>query len=236
MRPTLIYLEQRYDYFNCLCFGGQLPKIRLRLSNARSFVGQLRYKRKRSLLMRQKIEDLTISISVRYDLAEEEVEDTLLHEMIHLYILLSGQHDTSTHGVLFRSKMREFNERFGRHITVSHHATAQMHEQDRQRRRHYICISHLKDGRRGITVAMPSAMGRLWQQIASLPEVEECQWMVSTDSYLNRFRRSRSIKIYRADMKEVSQHLADAQPLVRSDGHIFVARRKDSNFNLESEN
>ena len=179
MRPTLLYIEQRYDYFNRLCFDGQLPKVGLRLSNARSFVGQLRYKRKRTLLSWQKIEDLTISISVRYDLTEEEVEDTLLHEMIHLYILLSGQRDTSTHGVLFRSKMREFNEKFGRHISVSHRTTAQMHEQDRQRRRHYICISHLKDGRTGITIAMPSAVGRLWQQIASLPGSCPCATICS---------------------------------------------------------
>ena len=119
MRPTLPYLQQKFDYFNELCFGGQLPQVRLRLSRARTFMGQLRYKRDRKLWLRTTYTDLTISISTYLDLPESEVEDTLIHEMIHLHILLSGLRDTSTHGVLFRAKMREFNVKFGRHLRLS---------------------------------------------------------------------------------------------------------------------
>ena len=120
MRPSLSFLQEKFDYFNGLCFGGCLPRVRLRVSHARCYMGQLRYKRRRSLLLRTRITDLVISVSDFLDLSEAEVEDTLLHEMIHLHILLSGRRDRSAHGPLFRAKMRDFNEQFGRHVTVSY--------------------------------------------------------------------------------------------------------------------
>ena len=225
MRPTLPYLQQKFDYFNELCFGGQLPQVRLRLSRARTFMGQLRYKRDRKLWFRTTYTDLIISISTYLDLPESEVEDTLLHEMIHLHILLSGQRDTSTHGVLFRAKMREFNVKFGRHISVSHRTTEQERKQDQRRLRHLLCVCRLTSGKVGITLARPSNISRFWQQLPLQPDVAECSWYLSTSAYLNRYPHPRTLKIYSIPPDELSAILDEARPLVREGGHIFAAKK-----------
>lgn len=65
--------------------------------------------------------DFAISISGYYDLTADELEDVMVHEMIHYSIAYSGLIDTAPHGTLFRTLMADFNERFGRHITISAH-------------------------------------------------------------------------------------------------------------------
>ena len=91
MIPTVGYLEERFDTFNAMCFGGALPRIPIKLSKARGFVGRLQYRVKRD--WRRRVvgrEDFVLRISTRFDLPEAEVEDTLIHEMIHLWIAWKG--------------------------------------------------------------------------------------------------------------------------------------------------
>ena len=83
MIPTVEYLEERFGTFNELCFEGALPRIPIKLSNARSFVGRLQYRPVRDWRGRVvRREDFVLRISKRFDLPEAEVEDTLIHEMI----------------------------------------------------------------------------------------------------------------------------------------------------------
>ena len=132
MKPTTEDLQQQFDALNKQCFGGQLPKVRIQLSKARTYLGQLGYKRRRKLLGGWEYYDYVIRISIRLEHTEDEITDTLLHEMIHLYISVNHLKDTSTHGVLFRKIMNELNTRYGRHITVSHHRTKEELEQDQE--------------------------------------------------------------------------------------------------------
>lgn len=226
MRATLVFLHERYAWFNATMFGSELPQVRLRLSRARTYLGQLRYKRTRPLFGRTKYTDITISVSTLYDLPEAEVEDTLIHEMIHLQILLGPQRDNSTHGILFRAKMREINEQFGRHITVSHHATEQERQQDRRKRNHLLCVCTLASGKQGIILARPSNISALWQRLPSLPDMANCCWYLSTDSYLNRYPRPLTMKIYSIPSDILTRIIAEARPLVRQNGHIFPVSKK----------
>lgn len=41
---TIEYLEKAFDHYNHLCFGGLLPRPKLRLSQAKSKLGWIRYK------------------------------------------------------------------------------------------------------------------------------------------------------------------------------------------------
>ena len=87
MTPTVAYLEERFDTFNELCFEGALPRIPVKLSGARSFVGRLTWRPVRDWRGRVvRREDFVIRISKRFDLPEAEIEDTLIHEMIHYWI------------------------------------------------------------------------------------------------------------------------------------------------------
>ena len=71
MIPTLEYLEERFDTFNEMCFDGALPRIPVKLSGARSFVGRLTYRPVRDWRGRVvRCEDFVLRISKRFDLSE----------------------------------------------------------------------------------------------------------------------------------------------------------------------
>ena len=99
MTPTVEYLEERFDTFNRMCFDGALPRIPIKLSRARTFVGRLIYRPVRDWRGRVvRREDFVLRISTYFDLPEAEIEDTLIHEMIHYWIAWKGIKDTSSHG------------------------------------------------------------------------------------------------------------------------------------------
>lgn len=224
MRPTLPYLEQQYVALNNQCFQGQLPQVRIQLSKARTYLGQLGYKRRRKLLGGWEYYDYVIRISIRLDHTEEEITDTLLHEMIHLYIAVNHLKDRSSHGPLFRQIMDNINTRYGRHITISHHRTKEELEQDTQQRTHLICISTFADGERGITIVARSRIFLLWDLMKRFPKVTSTQWYVSNDPYFNRYPRSQTPKIYRISSSDLDVHLKDAKPLIRQEGRIYVGK------------
>ncbi len=126
MYPTLAIVEERFDTFNELCFEGRLPRPVMKVSHAKTYLGRLTFKKKYSGFWRRKLElyDFVLKISACYDLQEAVFEDTLIHEMIHYEIALGQQQDKSAHGPLFRSRMKEINDRFGRHIRISYRPEA----------------------------------------------------------------------------------------------------------------
>lgn len=120
MKATVTYIEQKFEEFNRQIFGGKLPKIPVELSDAKTFLGQCVYKRRRKPFGKTELYDFRLRINTRIDLPEREVEDTIIHEMIHYYIGYNQLKDASAHGPLFLSIMNEINRKFGRHLTVSH--------------------------------------------------------------------------------------------------------------------
>ena len=56
-------------------------------------------------------------MSLTLDLPEQEVEDTILHEMIHYYIAEHQIKDNKAHGREFMRMAQELNEKYGLHIT-----------------------------------------------------------------------------------------------------------------------
>jgi hypothetical protein len=223
MMLTLEFLNQKFDELNELCFGGALPKVSIRLSKARTYLGQLGFKRKRPLFGKTQYYDFVLRISTRLEQTEEEIIDTLLHEMIHLYIASHQLKDSSSHGPVFRQMMNDLNQRFGRHITISHRKTKDELNQDTQRRQHLVCVSTLASGERGITIAAKSRLLLLWDQIPRIPEIVSQTWYVSYDPYFNRFPRALTPKVYRISPSDLDLHLKAARPLVRQGRKIFIA-------------
>lgn len=208
MKPTVEYLEERFDTFNRMCFEGVLPRIPIRLSNARSFVGRLQYRPVRDWLGRTvRREDFVLRISTRFDLPEAEVEDTLIHEMIHYWIALEGIRDTSTHGKAFRAKMKEINDRHGRHLTISHKSTPEELDRDTCIRNHHVCVSRLADGRTAVTVAASTCVPRIRRMLRWSPTVRSGVWFVSRDPWFNRFPRCRTAKLFPVDPDELRKHM-----------------------------
>ena len=87
MRATLEYIKQKFDEYNNLMFEGKLKPLPFKLSNAKSSLGAV-------LILREKNPDDTwyyygsvFKTSTLTDLPEDVVEDTIIHEMIHYYIM-----------------------------------------------------------------------------------------------------------------------------------------------------
>ena len=122
MIPSIDYIQSCFDEYNARYFGGQLPPVPIKLSNARTFLGKLTFVKHRKWLVfgDWTYTDFKLRINTRYDLPEELIQDTILHEMIHYFIAVNHLRDTSTHGRLFRQEMKRINTEGNRHITLSY--------------------------------------------------------------------------------------------------------------------
>lgn len=119
MRPSVTELQQMFDYYNDLCFGGKLVRPEIRLNRRKRSMG-LTVVRTDCLTQRKSIH---IEVSVLNDLPREEYIDTLVHEMIHYHIFSSNLEDDATHGSLFRSIMGRINTECGVKVTLRYKAS-----------------------------------------------------------------------------------------------------------------
>lgn len=224
MRASLDYIKEKFQEFNELCFEGKLQPLPFRLSSARTFLGQVAFMRKRNPNGTWHYSNFVFRISTVIDRPEREVEDTILHEMIHYCILSNQMQDTSAHGEIFKRMMKDINARFNRHITVTHKTTKEEQDSDTRLRQHIICVIRFRNNQRGITIAAKSRLFEFWNQIPRLPNVAECNWYVSTDPYFNRYPRAVSLKYYPISPAELEEHLKGAQPLIKTGRTIRVQR------------
>ena len=214
MTPTVEYLEERFDTFNRMCFDGALPRIPIKLSRARTFVGRLIYRPVRDWRGRVvRREDFVLRISTYFDLPEAEIEDTLIHEMIHYWIAWKGIKDTSSHGKEFRRIMKEINALHGRHLTISHKSTPEEQDRDTRVRDHWFCVSQLADGRTALTVAAQPCIARIRRAFRWSPTVRSQTWYHSRDPWFNRYPHCRSPKIFPVDPAVLQPHLDAAELL-----------------------
>ena len=120
MRPTLDYIIEKFDYYNQLCFDGKLKRPPILLNTRYSAMGQTGGVGEIDENGKIHWSELRIEISVRRDLPEYEYIDTLVHEMIHYYIMSNDMEDDSPHGRLFRQKMEEITNKHGIRITIQY--------------------------------------------------------------------------------------------------------------------
>ncbi|NPD80626.1 sprT domain-containing protein [Prevotella sp. PINT] len=119
MVATIPYIEGKFNEYNGLIFNGELPAIPIKLSKAKTSLGQLAFKRRRTWYGRTVYSDFRLRVSTHFDLPENELEDIIIHEMIHYYIFVNRLKDKSAHGPLFRQMMKDINTRYGRNISIS---------------------------------------------------------------------------------------------------------------------
>ena len=212
MKATVSFITERFDFFNGLIFEGKLPAIPLVVTNAATYVGLFCYKSRRPVFGRRVHYDLKIRISARLDLPASEIEDTLIHEMIHYWILLNKLKDTSRHGKVFRAKMDEINRDFGRHITVSHRATKEQREEalDKRPRRRVVAIIRFRDGREGVKClpcieARVKAYDRALRRTGKIAAID---YFEVSDPWFNRFPTSSAFNVFFTDLDEVRNHIS----------------------------
>ena len=190
---TIDYLRQAFEHYNDLIFEGKLPVPKLKWSRAKTRLGQMACKRKTSW-GRINYYDFTISVSNYYNLTTEEIDDVLIHEMIHYSIAYTGLKDTSAHGVVFRGMMDKINRSFGRHITISVR-TRNLQARSAQQPKDYLILAlKMKDGKYFLSSVNPSAAGKLAISLARAREIAHYAWYQSQDEYFRSMPRVRSLR------------------------------------------
>lgn len=214
MIATIPYINQKYRLFNTQIFSDALPEIPIALSKSRHYPGQVCFKRHRHLLKGDSVSDLCLKISTLYDFEESDIEDVIIHEMIHCYILTQGLHDSSAHGVVFRRFMSDINSRFGRHITISHRlkkdqaGTIPVEMKPKTRT---VALVSLKDGRRGIKV-LPGTERSIRAYTSGIRRhfnVDSVKLYRSNDPFFAGFPSSSALRIYLLNEDDIQRHFTN---------------------------
>ena len=96
-------IEKSFNSLNYMYFNGDLPSVTIKYCNSKSYMG---------LFCIQKNKSHIIKINKHYNISDNDIEDILVHEMIHLWQYINGYKDW--HGYSFIKKMNEINN-YGKH-------------------------------------------------------------------------------------------------------------------------
>ncbi len=228
MIPTVEFIEKKFGEFNALMFEGKLPGLPIVLSSGKTFLGACAYKKRKTLFGGTKYYDFKLRINKRIDLPEADIEDIIIHEMIHYHIAYRGIKDTSTHGRVFKMLMNDINKRFGRHITISRKMNAEEKEQlcGDKRRPHVMAVVEFKNGKTGVK-QLPRVHQKIIAYCSALWKVDEIasvQLYITDEPYFNRFPTSTALKVHFVERDELNKNLATARELVISCDKVVVRK------------
>ena len=214
-KVTIPYVEQKFEEFNQLMFAGELPKLPIELSDAKTFLGMCVYKRRRTLWGRTEYYGFKLRINTRIDLPEAEVEDIIIHEMIHYYIGYNKIVDTSAHGQVFRQMMNTINERSGRHIRISHKPTKEQKEQLYGTKQRWRVVAYVtfKDGQTGVKVLprIKDKIANYYCVVSRESRVESVKLYMTNNPYFNRYPNSSALRVHYIDKAEAEKQLEEAE-------------------------
>ncbi len=197
MELTARYLKERFKELNETYFDSELPMPLLAVSKARTRMGTFSFRKvKGGFFGREKKVDFAIRISEYFRQTEEEIDDTLLHEMIHYKIAYKNMKDSSPHGHLFHQEMERLNA-LGRHITVTVAQTAALVVRQQVHKLRLVLAMESVDKTYYLSVINPAYKNYVERQLNSLPTITRHQWVVTTDPYFNDFPQARSLRARR---------------------------------------
>lgn len=221
MRPSLEYIKEKFEYYNKLCFDGKLPMPPIKLNLRYGQMGVTKCKIIEGPDGTSQCQDISIEISVRQDLPEEEYIDTILHEMIHYYIAYNNIKDDSSHGVFFKQKMYEIMNAHGIRITLAFNPSEEYLVNSITRLR-YVCITEFKDGRMGLAVVAKNKIFQLWEQMPYLDGVKKVRWYVSNRAIFGEFPVMVMPKVVIVDSDKIHHYLSGARELENNGKTIKV--------------
>jgi len=217
MKATIAYVEKKFEELNGQIFAGRLLKFPIDLSDVSSALGQCVCQERLMPDDTKEYSDFRMKINSRIGLPENLVEDVIIHEMIHNFILLNGLHDTALHGEIFMAIMRSINGHFGRHITVAHNSTTDEREQAISTKRtwHVIADIHFKKGDRGVKV-LPRSVPKIIaynEAVQKHPDVNYVDFYLYDNPFFSRYPTSTAFRIHEIDSDVMVKNLAKARRL-----------------------
>lgn len=113
---TISFLKENFHIINKKYFNDNLKEPQFEITHVKSYLGQYHWKRK--FWNDDILDESIIRISDMFDRSDEDVINTLAHEMIHLYIRQNNIRDTRPHhGKVFYSIADRLNREGGFHIS-----------------------------------------------------------------------------------------------------------------------
>jgi len=187
-------LHEWFDYFNHLCFQDKLPVPCLLLSKSRTRLGSMTYRRERRYVIFSQ-SSFTLRVSTYYESTEQELQDVLLHEMIHYFIAYNKLRDTSPHGTLFRKMMCEINQKYHRNITISSRsAEKRSASMTRQPRERLILAMEMSGEAYYLTVVNPRYAKYIQSRLPLVKGLTHCEWFVSIDPFFDDYPAVRTLR------------------------------------------
>lgn len=189
MRPTYKFIQDTFVRYNELIFDNSLPMPMFRLTTTRLAMGVTRTG------VLNNIKQISIDISIRYDLPKEDYINTIVHEMIHYYIEYNNMQDDASHGKLFVSIMNKINSEHNLNIKVFGERSDEMVLQEPKRIR-YICVATFNDATFGVMVAAKNKLFDLWHVFDRVDGISSVGWYASSHPIWGEFPTSVSPKLY----------------------------------------
>lgn len=220
MTPDIQYTRRKFQEFNALMFANRLPEPKFSLSDARSYVGQCHYAVHRQSDGSRRYSDFELRMSRSFDLPEHVVEDTIIHEMIHYFILVNGLHDSAPHGNIFKSIMLSINNSYNRRITVTHrerhdgHAAhpAAAHTVDKLRT---VAVITMQSGKILFKVipATANSIAQFAKAVANARGVTSVDYYATANAFFGQFPSSASLRCSAVEPSELQRQLTGATKL-----------------------
>lgn len=227
MKVTQEFLEERFKLFNEQIFKGCLPSVPLGIGHACTSLGTIRYKAKRSVTGQRKASGFHILLSDRFDTDESILEDTLIHEMIHLYLLKDGKVPSAPHGKAFQVMMQAINTRFHRHIKISHKASDAGIQMEKKARWRFVCVARFNDGRVGMVCVARSRIFEVERALWRGFQLGSVQWYASKHAFFDKYPDCRTPRLYKIEpekQEELMAALSDAVIYDHVDNQLIAVR------------
>ncbi len=217
MKATVDYVQRKFEEFNQLMFGGQLPPLPIVLTDEARALGKCCYLERRLPDGRKVYDHFSLKINTRIDLPEAVLEDTIIHEMIHYFLLRHNLNDTAPHGPLFRAVMQSINSTHGRKVAVSHKLSAEERAQAASTRAkwHVVAAVYFHSGQVGVKV-LPRTIQRVvgyYAQVSSAAEVARVELYLHNNPFFNRYPTSSALHIHPIDRELLEANLIQARRL-----------------------
>lgn len=227
MEITVEYLEKAFDRCNQLCFQGRLPRPRLTLSKAVTRLGCLKYAMERRQ-GRTLLHSFNISISTAHELSAEQLDDVIIHEMIHYFIAYHGLRDNAPHGRIFQSIMESINREYHRHIRVAVHqgdrtavgvdgqdsgAWGELAGQCKRQPPYFVMALQTLDGHYYLSSVAAASVEVLRRKAGSQKHFKQVCWLVSEDPVFGNYPRVRTLRGVEVPRQEFERVVKAAAPL-----------------------
>lgn len=118
MIPTTDFLYSKFDEFNTMFFNDELPFIKITVNRSKNCHGCFHSVICRDCNNVKHQRAKLITISKYYDVSAKEIEETLIHEMIHYYICHKAIKDNNSHGYKFREIAKQISDSSEYDITI----------------------------------------------------------------------------------------------------------------------